>query len=1826
MTQSVVVRLALEGGAQVVAQTDRVSAAVGGIDAAAARATTGTDRLAAALAKISHYGSAIVAGAGLSNLAQSLAGVADDFTRLQAQIKLSTSSTQEFARAQGDIIAIADRQRQGLLEVGLLYSKAAAAAGELGASQADIAKFAEAVSASLTIGGTSSAAAAGALQQLGQAIGGVKVQAEEFNSIIDGARPLLAAAAKHIDGAGGSVNRLKTIVNEGKLSSQEFFQAIVKASAELQATASGLPPTIGQAVTGLRNEWTLYVGALDTASGASTAVAKTISALAKNLDVLAFAAGTAAAVGIGKLAVASAAAVTAAGARIASLVAEKAATDAAAAAELSRATAQVAALTATKAAIVEERERVAAQVQSAAAARQAGLAAAQAAAAQAAASLQSATASRAALASKQAELTAELAAIQVYQARGVVMAQASAVTQALFVAEFELARATQGEAAAAAASVAARAALNAEQAKGLATTGALAALGQQQASVSTKLTAALAAQAAAQTTANAASSLGARVATAGIALLGGPIGAVVTLLGIAASAWFAFGASAKQANQQAAAETRQTYDELLQSLEKQAAKQEQLNKLRTSAGTSSAVQDAARQGGEAAAQLAELGQSIEELTNRTGRAAEMNETVRQELLRVTLMQYAGLTAAIERLAAAQATEAAASKASLLAEALDKFATKAERAQKEVDTWKKKLGDAFTPELERRIRDSLNPPNKGAESPYKAAAREIDQTVAALQRRLAAGRELTRAEELEIRLADQLADKSAKLRAGEREALAAKNAKAVAIQRDIDLAEQEARAAEAVARARADALNAESQGIDAAKDRLRAFKAEEEAIVKSKALHVSLAEAVEMVALARLHEEQAKFREDSPQYEKLQREIDARRQLLSLMGRREARDASEKAAQEAAEAWKKVVDQAGQSLADSLMQGGRSAREYIVGLFRSLTLRPIIQAIVQPIVGAASSLLPGVANASSAAKAGDLLGSASSAANLFSLNLASSLGSVVSSAGRLFGVSALSSFGAGAQGASLAAGLAGPTTAGAAGATGLGASFAAAAPWLAGALAIFSAKDALFGRKLKDTSIEGTFGGEAGFSGSTEQFYKGGLFRSNKTVSEAIGSDVAAPLAASAKAVREQVQAYAEALALPTQAVASFIESIKFSTKGLTPDQIGAKLQEALAGYGQALAGTLTADIGPFAKAGELAGDTLARLATSLGNVNPLLSQLGLDLLGVSAAGGDAASKLVDLFGGLDKLGSSAGQFYQQFYSEQERADKASEALAATLANVGLAVPATRDAFRDLVEAQDLTSDSGRAAFAALLEVSGAFAELTPATGELADALRDAASIAQERASLEERLLALQGDTAALRERERSALDESNRALYDQIAALEAQAAAADAAAQAAAAAAQLAAQVKASVDSIVGDFVGGPELQRYRANRIAEQLGAAGIEATPDGVLGATRDDILALWRAVGDEAKLVVADLYDDWKALQIGIAQGQIDDLLRGLGVTAQDLGAALAEISPPAESLVDAWRRGRAEMQTLATALEDIAGTRAASALDTLRATVEKRDALRGVIGGNAERIFDLRVGQGGQQAVQLLRQREADLWRQFAGTSSPEVAQAITDITLQRIQLEGSLQADANAAQIDALRGQISAAERLRDLAAEMGSFVLGLQAGELSNLSATGRLGAAQQLFDASLGTGVDAQGNAQALLRQAQQTYGGASAAYSSIFEDTLAKLRGIGLGAGEQISDAQRQIDALTRVGDGSDAQIAALGDLNAAFTGQLGMLEGSIGEQTRVLREQLQALSDVVANQEAQIVQAGEAYQRMVRALEVIVQGAGVSAIDLALSESTT
>jgi tape measure domain-containing protein len=74
-------------------------------------------------------------------------------------------------------------------------------------------------------------------------------------------------------------------------------------------------------------------------------------------------------------------------------------------------------------------------------------------------------------------------------------------------------------------------------------------------------------------------------------------------------------------------------------------------------------------------------------------------------------------------------------------------------------------------------------------------------------------------------------------------------------------------------------------------------------------------------------------------------------------------------------WQRTTDNIERALTDALMNGGKSAWEYIKGLFRSEVLRPIIQAVVRPVAGTVSGIvssflgLPSSAGASTGSGAG-----------------------------------------------------------------------------------------------------------------------------------------------------------------------------------------------------------------------------------------------------------------------------------------------------------------------------------------------------------------------------------------------------------------------------------------------------------------------------------------------------------------------------------------------------------------------------------------------------------------------------------------------------------------------------------------------------------------------------------------------------------------------------------------------------------------------------------------------------------------------------------------
>jgi hypothetical protein len=143
--------------------------------------------------------------------------------------------------------------------------------------------------------------------------------------------------------------------------------------------------------------------------------------------------------------------------------------------------------------------------------------------------------------------------------------------------------------------------------------------------------------------------------------------------------------------------------------------------------------------------------------------------------------------------------------------------------------------------------------------------------------------------------------------------------------------------------------------------------------------------------------------------------------------------------------------------------------------------------------------------------------------------------------------------------------------------------------------------------------------------------------------------------------------------------------------------------------------------------------------------------------------------------------SATGEYFALYYTKAEQASAQTAQMARVFESLGLELPQSIAGFRALVEAQDLTTEAGRAAYVTLIQLAPAFADLVGAAQDAASA----AAIVDERLALERRLLELQGDTAALRALDLAKLDESNRALQQQIWALEEQKKAAEAAANAA---------------------------------------------------------------------------------------------------------------------------------------------------------------------------------------------------------------------------------------------------------------------------------------------------------------------------------------------------------------------------------------------------------------------------------------------------------
>jgi hypothetical protein len=846
---------------------------------------------------------------------------------------------------------------------------------------------------------------------------------------------------------------------------------------------------------------------------------------------------------------------------------------------------------------------------------------------------------------------------------------------------------------------------------------------------------------------------------------------------------------------------------------------------------------------------------------------------------------------------------------------------------------------------------------------------------------------------------------------------------------------------------------------------------------------------------------------------------------------------------------------------------------------------------------------------------------------------------------------------------------------------------------------------MFGRaepRIQGTGVLGTFSG-GGFTGESyaDILEKGGLFKDDKryTIAAELDETIRMFFADAASKVVEQAKQYGEALGLAPDLMAGITKDAKVLLTGdLEKDK--AEIAKALGEYGSALLEVYADAVKPLQQYGETVAQTIERVGNALLGANEALSQIGVGPFAKSVAGGQGAVDLTEMFGGTQGLQQAAGSFYDAFFTEAEKVSMLTSRLGEAFGDLGITMPdltggaeAARAAYVDLVQAQDVNTEAGRENLAALLGLSGAFNTLAQAADAAAQREAERAGTRQ---GLEIELLRATGQETAAVARERELelaalrkLDPALADLQDQIyratdaaerqsarQGLEIELARAlgnesfavtleriaelDALAKLdpalvglkqqiyeltdAALEADKIRQVMTGLRSVVGDFLKGQDLIDFQAASIADALGGAGFGDVPIArILGSTRQELMALFQSLDIDGKQALLDIYPLFAELWDTMREQAISDLIDGIASSTDDLLAAYYEINPVADTMVESWRKNKTAMEELQEALDDIAGTKAVSAIDKLRSDVAARDALRGVIADNRDAAFDLLVGQGGQKAIDALKRREAELTTQFSASGSAEDAAELTRTVLRRIQLEGSerekvLKAQADdrykaelevfnlqKAQHDAQRAaaeeSIDASKRMLELSKAIPEFLGGLRAGSLSNLSFTDRLSQQRSLFERSLETGNDPQGALTAYLQQAQQLYGGATKQYSDIFTAALAQYEASITSAAEQaprdIALAEAQLATLDAMApkleevmvDVSGQQIEALGNLELLFKSKENSMTKAIDEQTLVLQAQLTELKTQIGNQERQITQAGEAYTNLISGTQGVI-----------------
>lgn len=241
------------------------------------------ERLTDRIAMMGHVGALAWVAMRAGNYAGEVIRIADEYTGLQARLRLATDSQTEFNIANKALFDISQNNRVGLSDSISLYAKLSPVMRELGMTQQQTLGMTDLMGKSLQLSGANAANSSAAMLQFSQALGSGVMRGDEFNSLMENAPRLMRALA---DGMNVPIGSLRAMAEQGKLTADQVTQALMSQKSVIEQEFTNLPLTVAGAWVNLGSAITQEIGKINESAGITGGLASGLNLVTDNAHAL----------------------------------------------------------------------------------------------------------------------------------------------------------------------------------------------------------------------------------------------------------------------------------------------------------------------------------------------------------------------------------------------------------------------------------------------------------------------------------------------------------------------------------------------------------------------------------------------------------------------------------------------------------------------------------------------------------------------------------------------------------------------------------------------------------------------------------------------------------------------------------------------------------------------------------------------------------------------------------------------------------------------------------------------------------------------------------------------------------------------------------------------------------------------------------------------------------------------------------------------------------------------------------------------------------------------------------------------------------------------------------------------------------------------------------------------------------------------------------------------------------------------------------------------------------------------------------------------------